>query len=244
MRAVLGRAVAVLAAGLVITVTVSPLAPSAAASPPEPTNPCLAPSTTSTTVPFVEPTTTASPSSTSSTTTTPNLVVDAPDPCIPPVRGTQIQATDTLPPPPTTTTLPPGALPPGSGTGRRLVYAKTAQRTWIVEDDDTVTRTYRVSGRLTYNQPSPGTYSVFSKSGFTCNIRNPDICWRYMVRFTKGPDGDNIGFHEIPKKNGVPVQTEAQLGQPLSNGCIRQATVDAQFLYAWTPVGAKVVVLP
>ena len=76
-----------------------------------------------------------------------------------------------------------------------------------------VSKTHRVSGRLTWNQPLPGTYSVFSRSMYTCNIKNPAICWRYMVRFAKGGDeGDNIGFHEIPKKNGVPVQTVAQLG--------------------------------
>ena len=64
-----------------------------------------------------------------------------------------------------------------------------------------------------------------------------------MVRFTVGPDGDNIGFHEIPKNNGVPVQTEAQLGQPLSGGCVRQATPDAEYMWNWAPVGTKVVVL-
>ena len=57
-----------------------------------------------------------------------------------------------------------------------------------------------------------------------------------------GPDGDNIGFHEIPKKNGVPVQT-CQLGQPLSGGCVRQATPDAMYMWDWAPVGTEVVVL-
>ena len=69
---------------------------------------------------------------------------------------------------------------------------------------------------------------MFSRSSFTCNIKNPSICWRFMVRFTVGPDGDNIGFHEIPKVNGKPIQSEAQLGQPLSGGCVRQATPDAE----------------
>jgi lipoprotein-anchoring transpeptidase ErfK/SrfK len=163
-----------------------------------------------------------------------------------PTRGTQLQVTDTLPAPPTTTLppLPPASeLPADSGSGRRVVYSKAVMRVWIVESDGTVSKTHRVSGRKTWNQPSPGTYSVFSRSSFTCNIKNPAICWRYMVRFTKGPDGDNIGFHEIPKKNGVPVQTEAQLGQALSGGCVRQATSDAIYMWNWAGIGTKVVVL-
>ena len=139
---------------------------------------------------------------------------------------------------------PTDELPANSGEGRRAVYSKSRQRTWTVEADGTVSKTYLVSGRLTWNQPSPGTYHVFSRSSYTCNIKNPAICWRYMVRFTVGPDGDNIGFHEIPKNNGMPVQTEAQLGQPLSGGCVRQATPDAEHMWDWAPVGTKVVVLP
>jgi hypothetical protein len=199
------------------------------------------------------------PSPSVSTTTPPTSTVDPaaaagriPGPAqlseeILPTRGTQVQLTPTVPAPATTTTtIPPPSdeLPADSGEGRRAVYSKSRQRTWTVEADGTVSRTYLVSGRLTWNQPSPGTYHVFSRSGFTCNIKNPSICWRFMVRFTVGPDGDNIGFHEIPNQNGRPIQTEAQLGQALSGGCVRQATRDAEHMWAWAPVGTKVVVLP
>ena len=185
----------------------------------------------------VTTTTTAAP-----TTTVVPLVIDQPGTT--PRRGTQLQVTPTVPPPVTTTTLPPDQLPANSGTGRRVVYSKPRQRVWTVEADGTVSKTHLVSGRLTYNQPSPGTYSVFSKSMFTCNIKNPAICWRYMVRFAIGGDeGDNIGFHEIPKKNGVPVQSVSQLGTPLSGGCVRQATSDAIYMWDWAPVGTRVVVL-
>jgi len=182
-------------------------------------------------------TTTAAP-----TTTVVPLVVDQPG--VTPRRGTQLQVTPTVPPPSTTTLPPPDQLPANSGSGRRAVYSKPLQRVWTVEADGTVSQTHRVSGRLTWNQPLPGTYSVFSRSMYTCNIKHPDICWRYMVRFAHGgDDGDNIGFHEIPKRDGVPVQTVAQLGQPLSGGCVRQATVDAIYMWNWAPVGTKVVVL-
>jgi lipoprotein-anchoring transpeptidase ErfK/SrfK len=67
-----------------------------------------------------------------------------------------------------------------------------------------------------------------------------------MVRFAKGPGGDNIGFHEIPTniRTGVPLQSVSQLGQALSGGCVRQATSDAVYMWNWAPIGTQVVVLP
>lgn len=205
--------------------------------------------TTEATTTTAETTTTLATTTTTTTTTTPPpLVGELPSaPARVTQRGTQAQVTDTKPPPPTTTTLPPSwVLPANSGDGRRVVYSKTHMRVWTVEADGTVSKTHLVSGRRTWNQPLPGTYSVFSRSSYTCNIKDPDICWRYMVRFTKGPEGDNIGFHEIPinRRTGNPLQSVSQLGQALSGGCVRQATPDAQYMWGWAPVGTKVVVLP
>jgi lipoprotein-anchoring transpeptidase ErfK/SrfK len=186
----------------------------------------------------------SSPPAPEDVATTTTVVPLVAEPGAPPQRGTQLQVTPTVPPPPTTTTLPPDALPSNSGSGRRVVYSKPRQRVWTVEEDGTVSKTHLVSGRLKFNQPTPGTYHVFSRSMYTCNIKDPTICWRYMVRFAYGgDDGDNIGFHEIPKRNGVPVQSVSQLGTPLSGGCVRQATPDAIFIWNWAPVGTKVVVL-
>ncbi len=134
--------------------------------------------------------------------------------------GSTVQ-TKTPPPPPTTTTLPPPpptvpswVLPANSGSGRRAVYSKSLQRVWAVDSDGTVLKTHLVSGRLKWCDPRVGEYRVFSRSRYTNNIQNPAIKWGYMVRFTKGCNGDNIGFHEIPKKYGVPVQSIWQLGTP------------------------------
>lgn len=141
------------------------------------------------------------------------------------------------------TTMPdPNPLPSGSGTGRRAVFSISQQFVWAVEADGTVARSFLVSARL--DMPRPGTYRVFSKSEFTCARSNWNECMRWMIRFTKGPEGDNIGFHEIPRIKGVPVQTDAQLGQPISSGCLREATDDAWFMWLWAPVGTTVVVLP
>jgi lipoprotein-anchoring transpeptidase ErfK/SrfK len=191
------------------------------------------------------------PATTESTTTSPATLAPA-------VRGTAIQESPTLPDPNPTTTAPPPttrppsttapappagsfAAPPNSGTGRRVVYSKSRMRVWIIESSGAVARTYRVSGRL--SMPSPGTYKVFSRSSYTCNIKATNVCMRWMVRFTKGPSGDNIGFHEIPRRDGVPVQSDSQLGQALSGGCVRQATGDALTMWNWAGIGTKVVVL-
>jgi lipoprotein-anchoring transpeptidase ErfK/SrfK len=212
---------------------------------------------TETTAPETTAPETTSPETTSPDVTAPETTsVDPAAPVSAAQRGDRYQLTATLPPPPpptttTTTTLPPPdptLLPLFSGTGRRLVYSLSAQRVWAVESNGEVVKTHLVSGKRAI--PYPGTYSVFSKSLYTRNIDNPNIKWMYMVRFTKGPGGDNIGFHEIPEECDPrtgrcwKLQTEAQLGRALSGGCIRQATPDAEWVYRWAPVGTKVVVLP
>jgi len=171
-------------------------------------------------------------------------VADAPAPA---TRGSSIQETPTLPPPPTeapTTTVvaapPDTGVPFLSGVGRRVVYSKNQMRVWVVDASNVTIRTYRVSGRM--GQPDPGVYHVYSRSAFTCNIDHPNICMRFMVRFAHGPLGDNIGFHEIPKRDGVPIESDAQLGQALSGGCVRQATADAMFMWDFGVIGTTVVV--
>jgi lipoprotein-anchoring transpeptidase ErfK/SrfK len=152
--------------------------------------------------------------------------------------------TPTLPAPTTTTTVPTGdrtEAPANSGSGRRVIYAKRAQRVWQMNDDGSIARTYRVSGRM--DQPNPGSYQVWSRSAYTCSIGNSATCMRWMVRFAHGPEGDNIGFHEIPRNNGRPLQSDAQLGTPLSHGCVRQSTADAQAMWAFAGIGTVVVVV-
>jgi hypothetical protein len=93
------------------------------------------------------------------------------------------------------------------------------------------------------DQPNPGTYAVWSRSPTTCASKHPDICMRFMVRFALSRSGDNIGFHEIPRQHGVPLQTEEMLCAPLSGGCVRQATADAILMWDWAQLGTVVVVV-
>jgi len=145
--------------------------------------------------------------------------------------------------PPPAAPQPQGAfgLPANSGSGRRVVYSRAQQRVWAVEADGTVVKTHAVSGRT--REPYAGTYRVYSRSMYTYSTENPLVKWRYMVRFAYGPGGGRIGFHEIPTKYGVPLQTVAQLGQPLSGGCVRQSTADAIWMWNWAGIGTTVVVL-
>jgi len=130
------------------------------------------------------------------------------------------------------------AVPTQSGTGRRIVYCNKCQRVWLVEADNSILRSYQVSGRQ--GVPQAGTYSVQSKSnpaGTASGMRLD-----HMVRFAKGRSLW-IGFHAIPVGPSGPIQTLSQLGQPLSRGCIRQDPADAEALWEFAPVGTPVVVL-
>ena len=133
-------------------------------------------------------------------------------------------------------------LPANSGSGRRVVYSRAQQRVWAVEADGTVVKTHRVSGRL--REPYAGTYHVYSRSMYTYSTENPDVKWRYMVRFAYGPGGGRIGFHEIPNKNGVPLQSVA----PARPAAVRRLrppvdTDDAIWMWNWAGLGTTVVVL-
>lgn len=69
------------------------------------------------------------------------------------------------------------------------------------------------------------------------------ITMEYMVRFAHGRSLA-IGFHSIPVyASGRPLQTEAELGQYRSAGCVRQRLPQAAQLYGWADVGTTVVVL-
>lgn len=130
-------------------------------------------------------------------------------------------------------------LPPGSGQGKRVVFSESRQRVWLVEGRKKVVRTYLVSGSVEDNL-DPGTYAVYSRSEQAYGIDDSGTM-KYFVRFTQG-ERAAIGFHDIPIDEGKTVQTVAQLGTPLSHGCIRQRRADAIALWEFAPLGTTVVV--
>jgi hypothetical protein len=133
-------------------------------------------------------------------------------------------------------------LPADSGDGYRVVFSEGRQRVWLVDADDDVVRTYPVSGSV-YDNLDPGTYEVYSRSEQAYAFDGSGSM-KYFVRFTQGDTGAAIGFHDIPLDNdGDLVQTRAQLGTPLSHGCIRQEREDAIALWDFTEIGTEVVVV-
>jgi hypothetical protein len=132
------------------------------------------------------------------------------------------------------------ALPGDSGTGKRVVFSESRQRVWLVTDDEKVRRTYLVSGSI-YDNLDPGTFEVYSRDMNAVGIEDSGTM-RFFVRFTQGDSGAAIGFHDIPVSAGQPVQTLAQLGTPLSHGCVRQKHADAVALWKFAPIGTTVVV--
>jgi len=97
-------------------------------------------------------------------------------------------------------------------------------------------------GQVT-ESPLPGRYSVTSKSQDAISY-NWLVTMEHMVRFTTDSDGDNIGFHSIPRGwRDTPVQTEADLGEFASLGCVRQRDDKAERLYQWASIGTPVVVI-
>lgn len=129
--------------------------------------------------------------------------------------------------------------PPASGSGRRVVFDIGDQRVWLIDAREHVVRTYLVSGSV-YDNLDPGRYSVYSRSRHAYGIDGSGAM-DYFVRFAHG-ERAAIGFHSIPIQDGHPIQTRAQLGTPLSHGCIRQAPGDARRLWHFAPTGTRVVV--
>jgi lipoprotein-anchoring transpeptidase ErfK/SrfK len=132
-------------------------------------------------------------------------------------------------------------LPRNSGEGRRVVYSNSLQWVWLVDKNEEVVRSMPVSGRR--GVPAPGTYSVTTKSPWSFSLDFAGVSFRWMTRFATGPEGGNIGFHEIPRKDGKALQTESQLGSFAGSGCVRMSTHDVKFVYRWTQPGTAVVVL-
>ena len=140
------------------------------------------------------------------------------------------------------TRLNPPLLPAKSGSGRRVVYKNNLQWVWVVDDQNNVVRVMPVSGRR--GVPNPGEYKVNSQSLRSYSLDFEGVWFNNMTRFALGPAGGNIGFHEIPTKDGKVMQTEDQLGTFQGSGCIRMSLIDAKFIFKFAKSGTKVVVIP
>lgn len=119
------------------------------------------------------------------------------------------------------------------------------QRAYVYSRTGRLITSMPVSTGLWDSTPT-GSFTVFSKSASTFYAPNPAEKMRWMVRFTKGRRGGNIGFHGIPyrvtKTGEVPYPTP--LGKaPSSHGCVRMKVSDARWLFDNITIGTKVVVV-
>jgi hypothetical protein len=130
-----------------------------------------------------------------------------------------------------------GAVPPNSGNGARIVYRRNTQQVWVLNAQNQVIDQYRSSGHLTL--PAAGHYRVYQKQPMGTD-NSGRLGLPFFIVFSA-----NIGFHGYPidKATGRPIQSDAQLGQALSHGCVRLADAKIKFLWNWAAIGTPVVVL-
>lgn len=130
-----------------------------------------------------------------------------------------------------------GPAPPwGSGSGRRIVYCNSCQRAWHV-DENGDWYTFPVSGKV--GVPAPGAYQVVRRlsPGGSGSLILP-----YFVGFAYGSTSD-IGFHGIPlRPDGSPIQSDDELGQFRSHGCVRERQSDAVLTWNFGTLGTPVIV--
>ena len=142
---------------------------------------------------------------------------------------------------PAITTKTPGGgknaalLPPGSGTGTRVVYSLRSHRVWLVGLDDKVIRTFEVTpGNIT---PAPGVYAVTSRSNAVTGSDGTPI--EHVVRFTS-VDGVAIGF-SAAVRDAAPADSTTTT---VRTGGIRESRADGDVMWTFATIGATVAVIP
>ncbi|MGH9049301.1 MAG: L,D-transpeptidase [Acidimicrobiia bacterium] len=125
---------------------------------------------------------------------------------------------------------------PPAVTGKRIIYSISQQRVVLVDESNAAIADFPVSGNLSL--PQPGLYEVMNKKH---PGRSGDLSLPFFTGFAWGPSSD-IGFHAIPERNGVPIQNDWELGQPVSHGCVRVTRWWAEWIWHWAPIGTLVEV--
>lgn len=126
----------------------------------------------------------------------------------------------------------PAALPAGSGTGVRVVYALDADRVWLVGEGDRVKRTFRVTAGSV--DPAPGVYTVTSRSNAITGTDGTAI--EHVVRFTE-VEGVTIGF-------SAAVDGSTPLPNPsVKTGGIRESRADGTAMWDFATIGRTVAVM-
>ncbi|MFE9675947.1 hypothetical protein ACFYO5_17745 [Streptomyces sp. NPDC006259] len=124
------------------------------------------------------------------------------------------------------------ALPPGSGTGARVVYSVDDDRVWLVDEDGTARRTFPVTPGSV--DPLPGTYTVTSRSGAVTGTDGIPI--EHVVRFAD-VGGVSIGFSAAV--DGAPPAADPAR----RTGGIRASRADGNAIWEFATIGERIVVV-
>ncbi|MFW6695605.1 hypothetical protein [Streptomyces sp. MAR4 CNX-425] len=124
------------------------------------------------------------------------------------------------------------ALPARSGSGLRVVYALKDRRVWLVGEDDSVLRTYKVTPSSV--DPPPGTYSVTSRAKQVTGSDGVPV--EHVVIFTES-EGTVIGFSAA--LDGSRPDPDAQE----KTGGVRSSRPDGKALWRFATVGVEVRVV-
>lgn len=128
----------------------------------------------------------------------------------------------------------PTALPAGSGSGQRVVYALEAQRVWLVDASEKVIRTYEVSPSTV--SPPPGKYSVTSRSAHITGSDGVPV--ENVVRFTQVGDAV-VGFSAALDEKKQPTPDPSK-----KTGGIRESRKDGEAMWLFATIGTPVIVVP
>ncbi|MFD0341282.1 L,D-transpeptidase [Streptomyces sp. NPDC127117] len=128
----------------------------------------------------------------------------------------------------------PAALPKGSGTGKRVVYALEDRRVWLVDADGEVERTFEVMPSAL--SPLPGTYRVGTRQG-AATKGSDGVMIEHVVRFAM-VDDTSVGF-------SAAVDGSMESPDPtLKTGGVRMSRPDGDAMWDFAMVTTKVVVVP
>lgn len=127
---------------------------------------------------------------------------------------------------------PPPAVPPASGTGRRIVYSLAHKRVWLVDATDKTPRTFTVwPGTVS---PDPGTYKVSLRRRATTGSDGVQI--EHIVYFAS-KSGLSVAFSNALDGSSPPPPS----GTPTSG--IRLAKSDGTALWTFTATATTVTVV-
>lgn len=128
----------------------------------------------------------------------------------------------------------PLAVPAGSGSGTRVVYALGDRRVWLVGPGGKTVRTFAVMPSSV--NPKPGVYRVSSRSG---TIKGSDgVPIEHVVRFAVADGKVPVGF-SAAKDDSMKSPDPS-----LRTGGVRMRRADGNAMWTFATVDVKVVVVP